>query len=103
MITTQEIERIKQLLIEVEKPQKIILFGSYAYGIPNEDSDIDVLVISQYKEPRRKRGLNARQALAKLLLPIDIVFYTQEEVEKMKEASLAFITSIIQKGKVIYE
>ncbi|RLD66034.1 MAG: nucleotidyltransferase domain-containing protein [Bacteroidetes bacterium] len=103
MISKNQIDRIKQILVKIEKPQMIYLFGSYAYGKPNESSDIDILVINDYNLPRRKRGLQARKELAKLRLPIDIIFYTPDEVNKYNDASLAFITSITQKGRKLYE
>ncbi len=103
MIDQNQINQIKQILIKTEEPKTIYLFGSYAYGKPDEMSDIDILVIKDYTLPRRKRGLQARKELAKLQLPIDIVFYTPEEVDKYNDASLAFITTITQKGRKLYE
>lgn len=103
MINKNQIDQIKQILVKIEKSKIIYLFGSYAYGEPDESSDIDILVINDYSLPRRKRGLQARRELAKLHLPIDIVFYTPDEVNKYNDVSLAFITSITQKGKKLYE
>lgn len=103
VINKNQIDKIKQILIKIEKPQIIYLFGSYAYGEPNESSDIDILVINDYNLPRRKRGFQARKELAKLQLPIDVIFYTPDEVNKYNDASVAFITTIMQKGRKLYE
>ncbi len=103
MVSKNQIQQIQQILVEIEQPKVIYLFGSYAYGKPDEQSDIDILVVSDYTLPRRKRGIKARKELAKLHLPIDIVFYTPEEINKYNDASLAFITTITQKGRKIYE
>ena len=103
MVSKNQIQQIQQILVEIEQPKIIYLFGSYAYGKPDEHSDVDILVVSNYTLPRRKRGIESRKELAKLHLPIDIVFYTPEEINKYNDASLAFITTVTQKGKKIYE
>lgn len=103
MIMQDQIEQLKQTIIEVEQPQQIILFGSYAYGEPREESDLDVLVVNDYKVPRHKRGKEILKALAYIRFPLDIVFYTPEEINKWRHAPLAFITTVMSKGKILYE
>ncbi|MFH1320927.1 MAG: nucleotidyltransferase domain-containing protein [Bacteroidota bacterium] len=93
------IDRIRK----VAEPEKIILFGSYAYGVPNTKSDIDILVIMKSDLPRYKRSIPISSALSKIMLLMDIVVYTPQEVEEWSEVPMAFITSIIKNGKVIYE
>ena len=101
-ITDQLIQEIKNRIVSEVHPEKIILFGSYAYGNPTKDSDLDLLVILPTKEPMHKRGVRIRKLLRDIRVPKDILVYTPQEVEKWKNASAAFITSIIRKGKVIY-
>jgi len=111
-IELREVERVDEELIEeiierilkVITPEKIVLFGSYAYGNPTAESDLDLLVvIKESKLPRYKRSVPIYQALAGILIPKDILVYTEEEVEDWGEVPQAFITTVIRKGRVIYE
>ncbi len=101
-ITDEIIQEIKNRIVKGAHPDKIILFGSYAYGNPMKDSDLDLLVIMPSNEPMHKRVLQIRKLLSDFRIPKDIIVYTPEEVEIWKDASAAFITSIIRTGKVIY-
>jgi predicted nucleotidyltransferase len=101
-ITEDIIQEIKSRIVSGVHPEKIILFGSYAYGTPTKDSDLDLLVILLTKEPMHKRVTKIRKLLRDIHVPKEIIVYAPEEVEKWKNASAAFITSIMKKGKVIY-
>jgi uncharacterized protein len=84
------------------KPQKIILFGSYAYGKPTDDSDVDMLVIMPFK------GKGAHKATEILLatdphFPIDLLVRTPEQIKMRIQLGDFFIREITQKGKVLYE
>ncbi len=103
MITQQQIEQLKKTIVEVEQPNQIVLFGSYAYGKPREESDLDILVVKGYTVPRHKRGKDVLRALSYIRFPLDIVFYTPEEIKKWRHTSLAFITTVMSKGKILYE
>lgn len=101
-ITNELIQEIKNRIVSAVHPEKIVLFGSYAYGTPTKDSDLDLLVIMPSDEPMHKRVLQIRKLLRDFRVPKDIIVYTPQEVEKWKNVTNAFITSIIKKGKVIY-
>lgn len=93
---------IKNRIVNAFHPEKIILFGSYAYGTPSKESDLDLLVIMPSDEPMHSRVTKIRKLVRDIHIPKDIIVYTPQEVEKWKDASAAFITTIIRKGKVIY-
>lgn len=101
-ITEDIIQEIKSRIVSGVHPEKIILFGSYAYGIPTKDSDLDLLIILLTDEPMHRRVTKIRKLLQDIRIPKDIIVYTPQEVEKWKNASAAFITSIMKNGKVIY-
>jgi predicted nucleotidyltransferase len=101
-ITDELIQEIKNRIISEVHPEKIILFGSYAYGTPTKDSDLDLLVIMASHEPMHKRIFRIRKLLRDFRVPKDVIVYTPQEVDNWKNVSNAFITSIIRKGKVIY-
>ena len=105
MISQKQIEEIIERVATNYKPAKIILFGSYAYGTPSEESDLDLLVIVKSSErPRYQRAREIRKHLWGVTdIPKDILVYTQEEIDEWKEVKEAFITSIMGRGRVIYE
>jgi len=94
---------VKRIVSAVD-PEKIILFGSHAYGKPKKGSDLDLLVVVKESSlPRYRRSVPIYKALAGILIPKDILVYTEKEIEEWSNVPLAFITTIIRKGKVIYE
>ena len=101
-ITNEIIPEIKNRIVSGVHPDKIILFGSYAYGTPTKDRDLDLLVIMPSDEPMHSRVTRIRKLVRDIPIPKDIIVYTPQEVEKWKDASVAFITSIMRTGKVIY-
>jgi predicted nucleotidyltransferase len=104
MITDTTIKEIIGLIAEEYGPEKIILFGSYARGTADSDSDLDLLVISDKERhlPRRKRGLTLLYRLRKFHLAKDILIYTQDEVDRWKEVRTAFVSQALREGIVIY-
>lgn len=106
------IDELKPLIVEQLKPlnpDKIILFGSYAYGIPNEDSDIDLFLIKDDLEPLKMREykLELQKKLfdiqKKYLLGIDIfVDSTQRMHYRINEVKDQFYDEILRKGQIIY-
>ena len=63
------------------QPQKIILFGSYANGVPNASSDIDLMVITDSKKPSLELGAEIAAYITHTL-PVDIIVKTAKELEK---------------------
>ena len=105
MITQEQIGKIVETIASNHNPEKIILFGSYAYGIPDENSDLDLLVVVRNsKQPRYKRAREIRKHFWGIAeVPKDILVYTQEEIDEWKEVAEALITNIVEKGKTLYE
>ena len=105
MITQEQIAEIVDRIAVNYSPEKIILFGSYAYGIPNENSDLDLLIVIENSEqPRYKRARDIRKHLWGIAeIPKDILVYTQKEIDEWRGVEQALITNIVKKGKVLYE
>ncbi len=96
----QEITR--RLVAELE-PDKIILFGSHAWGQPNEDSDLDLLVIVPESEERpAKRAARAHSTMFGVKAPMDILVHTREEVERHRRVYTSLISEILDRGRVLY-
>jgi predicted nucleotidyltransferase len=95
----QAIERIVSEL----KPEKIILFGSYAYGNPTPDSDVDLLVILDTKANYKERYLAVARLLRPRAFPVDLIVKTPKEIEKALKTNSYFTREIYTKGVVLYE
>ena len=103
MLTANLLTQIVQRLVESLHPEQIILFGSHAYGEPNEDSDIDLLVIvSQSNEPRYRRSRLAYRALRGIGVPTAVIVMTREEVKRKVNVRSSLISRVIHDGKVLY-
>jgi uncharacterized protein len=103
ILTPQLLEAMVQRLVDCFKPEQIILFGSYAYGTPNPDSDIDLLVIvPQSDQPRYRRAREAYGVLWGLAVPAEIVVMTRHEVERSKTVKSSLAHQAIHRGKVLY-
>ena len=100
------IERLKQT-----QPEKIILFGSYAYGEPSEDSDLDILVVtgddlipSSFAE-KSQIYLRISHAISdiKKEFPVDLIVHTKPMHQKFIKYNSLFARELLTKGKVLYE
>jgi len=79
------------------------LFGSYAYGEPTEDSDVDLLVIvSQSDEPRYRRARHAYKVLRGIGIAKDILVMTRAEVDRKANVPSSLINQVLSQGKVLY-
>lgn len=93
------------------QPEKIILFGSYAYGSPNENSDLDILVVtsddiipSSFSE-KSQIYLRISKSISeiKTKFPIDLIVHTKAMHQKFIELNSLFARELLTKGKVLYE
>jgi predicted nucleotidyltransferase len=92
-------------------PYKIVVFGSYANGTPNEHSDIDIMVIlnndhiSKNYEERLKKKVNIRKMVLEInrKVPLDILVYSKKEFAIAKNYNNYFFDEIEKTGRVIYE
>jgi hypothetical protein len=102
-IPTELLDEIVERLKEGLHPDKIILFGSHAYGKPNEDSDIDLLIVlSESDEPSYRRARKAYGCLWGLTAPTELVVVTQQEVERASRVPASLLNQAVQRGKILY-
>ena len=102
MVDTKAIQDFRDQIVEHFKPQKIILFGSYAYGAPSVDSDVDILVILPFEG---KNALKSAEILIKTnpRFPVDLITRTPEEVKNRLAMGDFFVKEVLAKGRVLYE
>ena len=103
-ITKEIIPSIIDKIIEDYSPEKIILFGSYAYGEPSEDSDIDLLIIKNTDKRPVDRWIEVKRILrdTKRTVPVSPLVYTEKEIDERKALKDFFIEEIFNKGVVLY-
>jgi uncharacterized protein len=95
------IRKYARAVAEYYHPDKIILFGSYAYGTPHEDSDVDLLVIVD-KGNQIDHAYRIRLAVP-APFPMDLIVRTRRNMKWRLAESESFTTEIVTKGKVLYE
>jgi len=102
MIRMEEIETLRDSIVSAFRPQRIVLFGSYAYGKPTEDSDIDLLVILPFNGKPARKAIEIRSKLNPKL-PLELLVRTPEQVADRIADHDWFMQEIIEKGRVLYE
>ncbi len=101
-ISAEVIAGITRQIVERFKPQKIILFGSYAYGIPTPESDIDLMVVMETSLKEIQQAQQIRQYLNPLF-GIDLLVHTTSNLAKRLDMGDPFLQEVVSKGKVLYE
>jgi len=99
----RKIDELVSRIVERFRPEKIILFGSYARGTAGEDSDADILVVMPVKGSKRKKATDIDIALVGLDLPVDVIVVTPEELDRNKNIIGTIIYPALKEGKVLYE
>ena len=100
-VPMQAIRDYANQLAERFEPDKIILFGSYAYGKPHKDSDVDLLVVMS------ARNQHSQSVRIRLTMPapfsMDLLVRTPAEVGWRLDERESFLTEVFMRGKVLYE
>ena len=102
MISRHSIRKFANQVARRFKPARIILFGSYAYGKPTPDSDVDLLVIM----PCEGRSLDAALDVRRTVdagFPMDLIVRTPAEVRRRLSLGDFFLREIMDRGIVLYE
>ena len=102
-VTEEKLQEIVVRIVEQFDPEQIILFGSYAYGDPTPDSDVDLLVIMDSDLPMVERMGAVSRVLPRPLFPLDLLAYTPEEIETQRGRFDPFLKEVLEKGRLLYE
>jgi len=96
------IREVVQRIVERFDPEKIILFGSHAYGTPRASSDVDLLVIMETSLTPREQRLEISGFLSPWPFGLDVLVRTPANLEwRLKEGDF-FLREVVSKGKVMY-
>lgn len=103
MIELIKINDIVKRIVLNYNPDKIILFGSYAAGNTNEDSDLDFILIKDTDLPKQRRGFEVRKLFYRIAIPMDFKIYTSEEFNDELNNKYSFLNLALKDSKVLYE
>jgi predicted nucleotidyltransferase len=98
----EDIERVAREIAAKFDPERIILFGSYAYGNPTDDSDVDMLVVMETEERPTDAAVQIRLAV-RPLFAWDVIVRTPQELARRIPLNDWFLKEITEKGEVLYE
>jgi predicted nucleotidyltransferase len=102
MVAMNEIERFGRRIGEEFGAEKVILFGSYANGTAQKDSDVDLLVVASFEGKSVDKSVQIRLKL-RPSFPVDLLVRTPEKIRRRLELDDQFIKDILKGGKVLYE
>lgn len=97
------LDEMTRRLVAEFGPSQIYLFGSHAWGRPNEDSDVDLMVVVPNSDERpSERGLRALNCLDGVRIAKDVLVYTQAEVDWDSRVYATLVSEILEKGVKLY-
>ncbi len=98
-----EIKEVAERIVREYQPEKIILFGSHAWGEPHEWSDIDLLVVKNSDKPKLERIRELRRLLFGSSQSLDLLVYTRRELEEsINRGRNLFLEDVVRNGVVLY-
>ncbi len=102
MIERNRIQNFVDEVVRQFRPKRVVLFGSYAYGEPNEDSDVDLLVIMPHPGAGIEQAARIRQTI-RAGFPMDLIVRSPAAIRKRLKMDDFFIKEILERGETLYE
>lgn len=103
-ITPEKVQNAIKRIVEVSRPRKLILFGSYVIGSMHLNSDLDILVVTGDEiESPRKESVRIRRALKGIMMSIDIVVVPESKLQELVNVPGLIYREAMRNGKVVYE
>ncbi|HSN75565.1 MAG TPA: nucleotidyltransferase domain-containing protein [Anaerolineae bacterium] len=102
MTSTDQITELSERIVDEFHPRRIVLFGSYAWGNPNPDSDVDLLIIMPFEGKPVGKSVEMRLKV-RPRFPVDLLVRTPEKIRERLAMGDTFIRDILEQGKVLYE
>jgi predicted nucleotidyltransferase len=96
------IDQMVSRIVEQFRPERVILFGSYARGEAGRDSDVDLLVVMPVSGSKRAKQVEVRLALHDIRLPKDIIVVTPAEFKRHQDIVGTIVRPAVKEGKVLY-
>jgi predicted nucleotidyltransferase len=102
MVPMRDIRAFVRRIVAEFKPRRVILFGSYAYGTPTVDSDVDLLVVFSGRGTAVDRSLDIRLRIPRPFA-LDLLTRTSEELDRRLAMNDWFMREVVEKGRVLYD
>jgi predicted nucleotidyltransferase len=102
MVNLHQITALSERIVREFQPDRIILFGSYAYGEPSDDSDVDLLVVLPFKGKAAYKAGEIRTRV-RPDFPIDLIVRSPQQVQDRLAMDDWFMREIFEKGRTLYE
>lgn len=102
MVQMNEIRNLSRAIAREFHPRRIVLFGSYAWGKPTRDSDVDLFVVLPHRGRAADKSVEIRLKL-RPQFPLDLIVRTPQSVARRLGMGDSFVRNILQRGKVLYE
>jgi len=102
MIQRSEIKAYVKRLAQEFNPERVILFGSHARGKPTEDSDVDLLVVADYRGDGTDKAVEIRLRIPRKF-PLDLIVRKPSEIRRRLAMKDSFVSTVSEEGKVLYE
>lgn len=104
MLTQQGINQVVRKLVAAANPSKVLLFGSYARGEANEDSDLDLLVVEPVVvENKGMEMVRLRRVVGGVGIGVDILVYSEDEFARRGQVPGTVIYWALREGRVLYD
>jgi uncharacterized protein len=94
---------ITALIVRCCDPEAVLLFGSYAKELDNPDSDLDLLVIGDFRGSPYLRGHEVRELLRRYPIRVDLHLVTPEEVADEARKPYGFLSSVLASSRIMYQ
>jgi uncharacterized protein len=101
MVKSAEINRFVGEVARAFKPERVVLFGSYARGDATADSDVDLLVIMEHDQRNIEQALAITRRVDRSF-PLDLIVRTPQETRRRLHQHDMFLTSVLNEGKTLY-
>lgn len=101
-LVQKEIEQIVSVIVKKHCPEKIYLFGSFAWGKPHQDSDLDFLIVKKNIKSMRQAARKIGESFLGRKIGMDILVCTPDHLAKRLSLGDVFAGEIVKKGKLLY-
>lgn len=102
MISRDSIQKYADDIAREFHPEKVVLFGSHASGRPTEDSDVDLMVVMNFRGHALDQAFRIRDRLEHPGFPLDLLVRSPREIERRRAMGDFFIGEILQRGQVLH-
>jgi len=102
MVEMKKIEDLTSQIVREFNPERIILFGSYAYGRASDDSDVDLLIVLPFEGKPVRKAIEIRNKI-NARVPLDLIVRTPEQLAQRLAQNDWFMREIVERGRTLYE